>query len=237
MPETDTGSGNNLRFLNSPMMRYGVLLMVCHVFSICFTGCATSQKTNSLCYYGMKLTLPLALESTDLKSLFEDISAELCVDGCADWVTAIPDETGGIIHTVDREIVQRQTVMVTDFVDVQSYIPNRSGILMGELMRAGLNKTCCYKIIQGEFARYFKLSTDGLVVLTRDIAEIKDDEYAQPEVVVGTYNYLQDSYHLRRNKLVIFVRRINTQTGKISKIVMRELNYYCDGREMKYTVQ
>jgi hypothetical protein len=185
----------------------------------------------------MKLTLPLALESTDLKLLFEDISAELCVDACSDFVTTIPDGSGGVIHSVDRDAVQRQTVMVTDFVDVQAYIPKRSGILMGELMRAGLNKMCCYKIIQGEFARYFKLSADGLVVLTRDAAEIKDDEYSQSEVVVGTYNYLNDYAVSRRNKLVIFVRRIDTQTGKISKIVTREVNYYCDGREIKYTVQ
>jgi hypothetical protein len=142
-----------------------------------------------------------------------------------------------MIHCVDRDAIQRQTVMVTDFVDVQSYVPKRSGLLMGELMRGSLNKICCYKIIQGEFSKYFNLSADGLVVLTRDASQIKDDEYYQHEVVVGTYNYLQDYYHLRRNKLVIFVRRIDTQTGKISKIVTRELNYYCDGREIKYTVR
>jgi hypothetical protein len=218
--------------------------MCCLMLFLSFTGCTATltggsnpQNPNGLCYYGMKLTLPLLLESTDLKSLFEDIAADLCVDTCSDCVTTVPDGRGGMIHCVDRDAIQRQTVMVTDFVDVQSYVPKRSGLLMGELMRGSLNKICCYKIIQGEFSKYFNLSADGLVVLTRDASQIKDDEYYQHEVVVGTYNYLQDYYHLRRNKLVIFVRRIDTQTGKISKIVTRELNYYCDGREIKYTVR
>ncbi len=218
-------------------MRICLVIIVCHILSICFTGCAASQKTDGFCYYGMKLTLPVLLDSTDLKSLFEDMAAELCVDTCSDCLTPVYDDTGKVINCINREAMQRQTVIVTDFVDIQSYIPRKSGILMGELMRSGLNKVCCYRLIQGEFAKYFKLSADGLVVLTRNAAEIKDDEYYQSEVVVGTYNYLHDYNYLSRNKVVIFVRRINTQTGKISKIITRELNYYCDGRAIKYTVK
>jgi hypothetical protein len=125
----------------------------------------------------------------------------------------------------------RLTVLVTDFADLQTFIPNQSGLLMGELMRAGLNKTCCYKIIQAEFAKYFKLSENGLVVLTRNVNEIKKDEYSQSEAIVGTYNYLNN------NKVVVFVRRINMATGRISKMVTREVNYSCLGRSVRYSVK
>lgn len=64
---------------------------------------------------------------------------------------------------------------------------------MGELMRSSLNNVCCYQIIQAEFAKYFKLSENGLVVLTRKISEIKNDEYSQSDAIVGTYSYLNNS--------------------------------------------
>ena len=102
---------------------------------------------------------------------------------------------------------------------------------MGELMRASLNKVCCYKIIQAEFAKYFKLSEKGLVVLTRNVNEIKKSEYFQSEAIVGTYNYVNN------NKVVIFARKINMETGKISRMVTREVNYSCLGRLVKYSVE
>ncbi|HBG05970.1 MAG: hypothetical protein A2075_16385 [Geobacteraceae bacterium GWC2_58_44] len=99
-------------------------------------------------------------------------------------------------------------------------------------MRGGLNAACCSKIVQAEFAKYFKLSENGLVVLTRQVSEIKKNEYAHPEVVVGTYNYLNN------NKVLIFVRRINTETGAISRMVTREIDYTCAGRSvLGYTVK
>jgi len=103
---------------------------------------------------------------------------------------------------------------------------------MGELMRGSLNKVCCYKIIQAEFAKYFKLSENGLVVLTRKINEIKKDDYSHSDVIVGTYSYLNN------NKVLIFVRKINIGTGKISKMVTREISYNCVGRSVNgYSVK
>jgi hypothetical protein len=191
-------------------------------------GCLATQEGYVRCH---GKPLPVLLDSTDLKALFGDIAAELCIDTCSDSVTRIPDDNGAAHNCTNRDEINRQTVLVTDFADIQTYIPNQSGILMGELMRASLNNVCCYKIVQAEFAKYFKLSENGLVVLTRKANEIKKEEYVQSEVVVGTYNYLSN------NKVVIFVRRIDVQTGKISKMVTRELDYSCSGRLLKYTVR
>ena len=128
------------------------------------------------------------------------------------------------------EEIKRQTVLVTDFVDLKSYVPGESGLLMGELMRGSLNQVCCYKIVQAEFGKYFKLNENGLVSLTRRVSEIKHDGYPQPEAVVGTYNFLNNS------KVVLFVRRINTTTGYVTKMVTREIDYSCIGRKIVYGV-
>lgn len=209
------------------LISYLILLCVTGLL----TGCAASipRTFGGDCY---NKTLPMLLDSTDLKSLFQDISAELCVDTCSDCLVQGISGKGTNQICANRDEINRLTVLVTDFADIQSFLPNQSGLLMGELMRGGLNKVCCYKIIQAEFSKYFKLSENGLVVLTRKVSEIKKDVYSQPEAIVGTYNYLNN------NKVVIFVRKINTDTGKITKMVTREINYTCTGRSVTgYTVK
>lgn len=210
------------------VIAYGCIL----VFAL--SGCVTKHESYDSGYsygacYGK--TLPFLLDSTDLKALFEDIAAELCVDTCSDCDVRSPDGKIGVNACAYREEIMRQTVLVTDFADIQTFVPNQPGLLMGELMRAGLNKACCYKIVQAEFGKYFKLSENGLIVLTRKASEIKKDEYLQSEAIIGTYNYLNN------NKVLVFVRRINTETGKISKMVTRELDYSCKGRSIRYTVR
>jgi len=195
------------------------------------SGCAASlpSTVGGACY---NKALPVLLDATDLKLLFHDIAAELCVDNCSDCSAESKDGKLATRSCADGAEISQRTVLVTDFADLQSFLPNHSGLLMGELMRGGLNAACCSKIVQAEFAKYFKLSENGLVVLTRQVSEIKKNEYAHPEVVVGTYNYLNN------NKVLIFVRRINTETGAISRMVTREIDYTCAGRSvLGYTVK
>lgn len=165
-------------------------------------------------------SLPVLLDSTDLRELFQDIAGDLCSDGSADSSPA----DGKQPRRYNRDTDNLETVLVTDFADIQTFQPSQSGLLMGELMRGSLNNVCRYRIVQAEFGRYFKLSENGLTLLTRKVNEIKKDEYSQAEAVVGTYNYLNN------NKVVIFVRKINMATGRISRMATKEINYSCAGR-------
>lgn len=186
-----------------------------------FVGGACSNKT-----------LPILLDSTDLKDLFQGIAAELCTDNCTDCPQKPADTKGASRMCANRDELDRATVLVTDFADLQTFLPNQSGLLMGELMRGSLNNVCCNKIIQAEFAKYFKLSENGLVVLTRKVSEIKKDEYSQSDAIVGTYSFQNN------NKVVIFARKLNMDTGSISRMVTREVNYSCSGRSVEgYTVK
>lgn len=204
------------------------LLMAASLLCAVLPGCVANipATVGGDCY---NKTLPGLLDSTDLKALFHDMASELCIDKCSDRLALNCGPASSCDDVSDKD---RATVMVTDFADLQSFLPSQPGLLMGELMRSGLNDVCCYKIVQAEFARYFKLSENGLIVLTRQASEIKRNEYSQPEAIVGTYTYLN------KNKVLVFVRKINTETGTISKMVTRELTYTCGDRSvLGYTVK
>ncbi len=211
-----------------------VITFVLTGFLSLLTGCfalnSTSGYRSGGCYQQNFNNL---LEHTELKKIFADIANELCVDTCNDCGSQAGQHAKTACGQNDRnespdEII-KHTVIVTDFVDIQSFIPKQQGILMGELMRGSLNSSCCYRIVQAEFGKYFKLSESGLVVLSRNVGVIKNDGYKQPECIVGTYSIMN-------NKLIIFVRRINTETGKISKMVTREITYHCLGNQVTYTI-
>lgn len=213
-------------------------LLILSLCSSIMVGCASvPSPLNGNCY---NKTLSTLLDSTDLKALFQDLAFEICSEKELECVpqTQNPKENqkenqkSTAQTCIKQGLINPINAMVTDFADIQTFIPNQSGLLMGELMRGSLNKVCDYKIVQAEFAKYFKLSENGLVVLTRHASEIKKDEYSQQEAIVGTYNYLNN------NKVLLFVRKINTQTGKISRMVTREINYTCSGRSvLGYTIK
>ncbi len=165
------------------------------------------------------------LEATDLKPLFNGIARELCSEACV--TPSAVEKTVACSSVADNP---NHSVLVTDFVDIQSFTPASQGILMGELMRGSLSSVCGTKIVQAEFAKFFSLNEKGLVVLSRKASEIKQDDFDQTEAVVGTYSYLS-------NKVVIFARRINVVSGKISRMSMREVDYSCSGTNVGYVAR
>ncbi len=198
-------------------------------FAVAVTGCAVQSTAvrYSTCY---GKTFNQLLESTDLKPLFNDIARELCTEHCT------PEGGSSSADKFDNSrcsaVNDRNSysILITDFVDIQTFTPASQGLLMGELMRGSLSSICSTKITQVEFAKFFNLNEKGLVVLSRKVSEIKKDEYDQTEAIVGTYSYLN-------NKIVIFARKINVVTGKISRMVTREVDYNCAGGNVSYTVK
>jgi hypothetical protein len=168
------------------------------------------------------------LEHTDLKSLFDGIATEICADACEG--AAEPGTAAASVPAKPNERCSGETILVTDFVDLQSLAPQKHGLLMGDLMRSALNSRCGYRIVQAEFSSYFRLSESGLVVLSRNSADIRNREYRQSECVVGTYSFVG-------TKLIITVRRISTLTGRITRMVTREIDYTCSGDSVSHSVR
>jgi FlgO protein len=209
-------------------MRY--LLVVTMLLMGLLAGCAHSSRVYPASS-GSGCSVQDLLKATDLKMLFRDMARDICADKCPDCPRDTQDKNGAASFP-NQEEPRPATVLVTDFVDINSFVPKQAGLLMGELMRGSLSTVCRYKIVQAEFAAYFKLSDNGLVSLTRKPSEIKNDEYLQDEAVVGTYNFLAG------NKLLIFVKKINTGTSRISRMSTKELDYTCsDNSVVSYTVK
>jgi len=219
---------NNLNKTVNMVVLAGLLLFLAGCLAV--SGNAPAFRSSGGCY---QQDFNKLLEYTELKKVFVDIANELCVDTCNDCSRQaglqVKTACGQNDKSESSQETVNRTVLVTDFVDIQSFVPKQQGILMGELMRGSLNSNCCYRIVQAEFGKYFKLSESGLVVLSRNVGVIKNDGYKQPECIVGTYSIMN-------NKLILFVRRINTDTGKISKMVTREITYLCSGKQVTYTV-
>lgn len=169
--------------------------------------------------------LDVLMEAMDLKKIFEDMARELCTDSCS--------QCAGTENRPQMEILEncrQETLIVTDFVDLETYVPRRYGILMGELMRGGLTKSCCNRIVQGEFARYFKLTERGFVALTRNANEIKNDEYLQATCVVGTYEH-------KGSKVLLFAKKIDIPTGRIIRLATREIDFRWQAGSLTYNVR
>jgi hypothetical protein len=193
--------------------------------ALLFTGCAYQDTARRYSTCSGKSFNQL-LESTDLKPLFNDIARELCTEPCVAEGGAASEKGPKCPPANDAK---SYSILITDFVDIQSFTPASQGLLMGELMRGSLSSICSTKITQVEFAKFFNLNEKGLVVLSRKVSEIKKDEYDQTEAIVGTYSYLN-------NKIVIFARKINVVSGKISRMVTREIDYNCAGGVVSYSV-
>ena len=211
-------------------MRVSICVIAPVLLAILFAGCA--QKNTSLRFatcYGKSFNQ--LLESTDLKPLFNGIALELCTEPCA--TDSVPLAAGQPDNKLKCPLANDKrgySILVTDFVDIQSFAPASQGLLMGELMRGSLSSVCSTKITQVEFAKFFNLNEKGLVVLSRKVSEIRKDDYDQNEAIVGTYSYLN-------NKIVIFARRINVMTGNISRMVTREIDYNCAGSNVSYSTK
>ena len=215
--------------MGSNNMRNILCATVAVFLAVTLTGCAAQSTAirYSTCY---GKTFNQLLESTDLKPLFNDIARELCSEQCAAEGGSAPADNANTGRCSAANDKNSYSILITDFVDIQTFTPASQGLLMGELMRGSLSSICSTKITQVEFAKFFNLNEKGLVVLSRKVSEIKKDEYDQTEAIVGTYSYLN-------NKIVIFARKINVVTGKISRMVTREVDYNCAGGIVSYTVK
>ena len=138
------------------------------------------------------------LEQAALRPVFADMATAICRGGAC-------EHTGNLL--------------VTDFVSLDSYEAGTSGMLMGELMRASLSDIGA-KLIQAEFSKFFRLNQNGLTVLTREAARLRESEHDTGRAIVGTYFF-------QPTKLTLFVRVMNTQTGDVLRMTSRELSATC----------
>lgn len=187
-------------FIGRQSLRF---LLTGGLFLLFLSSCASSSQYNKIAYCHNP---DEQISNVKLQKYFNQIADELCGDECSDRRCAA------------------ESIMVPDFVDIQSVEAKKIGNLMGELMRSSLNKVCGYNIVQEKFSHLFKVSDTGLISLKtvpRDNVKSGNAPSSDKSSVLGTYSASAD-------KLYIFAKIVNNSNGKITKMTSKEVTLSCD---------
>jgi len=166
-------------------------------------GCASSSQYNKIAYCHNP---DEQISNVKMQKYFDQMAEELCGGECG------------------KRLCGGESMMVPDFVNIHSFDPQKTGILMGELMRGSINKVCGYNIIQEKFSHLFRVSDSGLISLKtapKDYLKSGDASLSVKSSILGTFS-------ITSGKLYIFAKVVSNADGKITKMTSKEVNLSCD---------
>jgi hypothetical protein len=186
------------------------LALMWAVGAVLLAGCATGVeridrallKEHSLQECGM--SREDAVGRINMRQLLAEVSKEICASA------AQPSDMTS----------STSAYIIPDMVDVQTYVPGAMGISMGELLRASVFNVCNVPVRQVEVSSAIKFDANGMVILSRDLNQLRQRAFPAETAVIGTY-------HLQRNKLTVVVRRVSLENSLISAIATREARWSC----------
>jgi len=113
------------------------------------------------------------------------------------------------VESIFRKTPVPPKIIVTDFVDVTS-LDNHSrlGYVLSNNIKNSLINNYETDVVEAEVSKYFKISGNGLKILSRDIDKLRATNFKVRYAIVGTYTYSS-------NELIIFVKLIDLKTGII----------------------
>ena len=112
-------------------------------------------------------------------------------------------------QSIFKDKVVPSKIIVTDFVDVTS-LDNHTklGYVLSNSVKNSLINKYKANVIEAEVSKYFKISDNGLKILSRDIDKLRATNFNVQFAMVGTYTHSE-------NELIIFVKLIDLKTGII----------------------
>lgn len=117
-------------------------------------------------------------------------------------------------------------VVVTDFVDVKTLSnKNQLGFILSSHLKNELASNKKFKIIEAETAKYFKIGSDGVTLLSRDKNDTLRDEIGAEYAFVG-------SYAVTDERVVVYVKLINLLSGKIEAAATVEEVMTCEIKDI-----
>jgi len=113
------------------------------------------------------------------------------------------------VKSIFKKTTVPDRIIVTDFVDVTS-LDNHSrlGYVLSNNIKNSLINNYETDVIEAEVSKYFKISGNGLKILSRDIDKLRSTNFKVRYAIVGTYTY-------SANELIVFVKLIDLKTGII----------------------
>lgn len=175
-------------------------LVICGVISLILMGCA-SEVTGSNC----QISSRDLLSQIDTRELMNGLVEGLCPP-----------------RSASTSSLQNQDVLIVpDVVDVHSLQPDRLGVALGEILRASIFKICQIPIRQVELSREFRLSSDGLMALSRNPKEVRQPAFQASTAIIGTY-------HIDGSKLILVGRRVDIESSTYLAVTTKEISLTCE---------
>lgn len=113
------------------------------------------------------------------------------------------------IKSIFSKVKLPKKIIVTDFVDVTSLDNHvRLGYVLSNNVKNSLINNSNINVVEAEVSKYFKISGNGIKILSRDVDKLRSTNFDVRYAVVGTYTYSS-------NELIIFVKLIDLKTGII----------------------
>jgi len=113
------------------------------------------------------------------------------------------------VKTIFQKMKKPEKLIVTDFVDITSLDNNtKLGYVLSNNMKDVLINDYNAAVIEAEVSKYFKISGNGLKILSRDIKKLRSTNFDVKYAIVGTYTYT-------KNEFVVFVKLIDLESGLI----------------------
>ncbi len=184
-----------------------------HTISI--TAIALSSLMLSGCYQKVVSYNAHKKESCYIKA---DQKKYTLADSRVDYQALTDEAVSSIFYDVETPPSE---IIVTEFVDL-TYLENQSkfGYVLSNNIKNSLINDINTKVIEAEVSKYFKISGNGLKILSRDVKKIRTDNLNVKHAVVGTYTYTDQ-------ETIVFVKLINLKTGIIEGSYSKTLPMNC----------
>ncbi len=183
-----------------------------------FSGCSSALSPQTL----TKKTCDSNIMST--KKYYDvRISYGGVMDEAIDSLLSSPFNSD---ETNTKKLKIGEQLLVTDFVDTTSLENNsKFGFVLSNSLKNSLINKHNFKVIEAEVSKYFKISRNGLKILSRDSVNMRETTVEVSRVIAGTYTHTDE-------ELVLFVKLINLKTGIIEGSYARNLPMTCEVMEM-----
>ncbi len=182
-------------------------ILLAALVSLAFGGCAASD-------FGFK-------EPCGASSFAKEYSHKK-----VDFGSMMKDAVSSISSQSSNKYGLTEDVVVTDFVNVETLSnKNQLGFILSSHLKNELASNKKFKIIEAETAKYFKIGSDGVTLLSRDKNDTLRDEIGAEYAFVG-------SYAVTDERVVVYVKLINLVSGKIEAAATVEEVMTCEVKDI-----
>jgi hypothetical protein len=148
------------------------------------------------------------LARVDLKQVMDSLVMGLCPSGPGSKAISVafqPDDS---------------PLLVTDVVNIQSFVAGPMGLALGEVLKGSVYDVCRVPIRQVENVRDFRLNPSGFSGLSRDPDRIREPSFIASDAIVTTFSH-------QPRKLTLVGKRIAVNESTIVAVATKTVTWSC----------